>query len=121
MTIGLLKEPPHETRVSLLPEAVATLTKKNIKVLVEIGAGEKSFSRDVDYEKAGAQIVSNTEVLKSADLVLSINAPTSLETLKRSAIILGVYQPLYNYSFMQQWAQKGFTTFSLDLLPRTTR
>jgi NAD(P) transhydrogenase subunit alpha len=28
MTIGLLKEPAHDTRVSLLPEAVATLTKK---------------------------------------------------------------------------------------------
>ena len=96
MTIGLLKEPAHETRVSLLPEAVATLTKKNIKVLVETGAGEKSFSRDVDYEKAGAQIVSNSEVLQSADLVLSINAPASLEMLKQSAIVLGVYQPLYN-------------------------
>ena len=28
MIIGILKEPAHETRVSLLPDAVATLTKK---------------------------------------------------------------------------------------------
>ena len=35
MTIGLLKEPAHETRVSLLAEAVATLTKKGITVVVE--------------------------------------------------------------------------------------
>ena len=66
MTIGLLKEPSPDTRVSLLPEAVATLTKKNITVLVESGAGEKAFSRDADYEKAGASIVSRTEALRSS-------------------------------------------------------
>ena len=34
MTIGILKEPAHETRVSLLAEAVATLTKKGITVIL---------------------------------------------------------------------------------------
>ena len=61
MTIGLLKEPAEETRVSLLPEAVATLTKKNINVLLETGAGEKAFSRDRDYEKAGAKFAPGTK------------------------------------------------------------
>ena len=56
MTIGILKEPAYETRVSLLAEAVATLTKKNITVFVENGAGEKAFNSNADYEKAGAQI-----------------------------------------------------------------
>ena len=32
MTIGVLKEPAFETRVSLLAEAVTALTKKNITV-----------------------------------------------------------------------------------------
>jgi NAD(P) transhydrogenase subunit alpha len=34
---------------------------------------------------------------------------------------LGIYQPLYHQSLMQQWAKRGITTFSLDMLPRTTR
>lgn len=122
MTIGLLKEPSPDTRVSLLPEAVATLTKKNITVLVESGAGEKAFSRDADYEKAGASIVSRTEALQSANLILSINALTPVDiTPLATAILLGVYQPLYNQSIMQQWAKQGVTSFSLDMLPRTTR
>lgn len=121
MTIGLLKEPAHETRVSLLPEAVATLTKKNITVLVETGAGEKAFSRDDDYKKAGAQIASRNEVLQSSNLILGINALASGDVLQASAVVLGIYQPLYNQSLMQQWAEKGLTTFSLDMLPRTTR
>ena len=52
MTIGVLKEPAHETRVSLLAEAIATLTKKGITVMVESGAGEKAFCSNTDYEKA---------------------------------------------------------------------
>ena len=121
MTIGLLKEPAHETRVSLLPEAVATLTKKNIHVLLENGAGEKSFSVDDEYRKHGAQIASRNEVLQSSDIILSINTPEFFEGVKPAAIFVGVYQPLYNYDLMKKWAQQGFTSFSLDMLPRTTR
>jgi len=122
MTIGLLKEPAHETRVSLLPEAVATLSKKNINVLIETGAGEKAFSRDEDYQKSGAKVGSRNEVLQSCNLILSINPLAPHDLLPQpTAIMLGVYQPLYNQSIMQQWAEKGFTTFSLDMLPRTTR
>jgi NAD(P) transhydrogenase subunit alpha len=32
-----------------------------------------------------------------------------------------VYQPLFHPLAVQQWAQQGITTFSLDMLPRTTR
>jgi NAD/NADP transhydrogenase alpha subunit len=39
MTIGILKEPDTETRVSLLPEAAASLTKQNIIVQLEKDAG----------------------------------------------------------------------------------
>ena len=56
MTIGVLKEPAHETRVSLLAEAVATLIKKGITILVEPDAGEKAFCSNPDYEKSGAQL-----------------------------------------------------------------
>src|SRR6187399_337487 len=108
MTIGLLKEPAEETRVSLLPEAVATLTKKNINVLLETGAGEKAFSRDRDYEKAGAKVCSRNEVLQSSNLILSINALAPQDIMPPSTtILLGVYQPLYNQPIMQQWAEKG--------------
>jgi H+-translocating NAD(P) transhydrogenase subunit alpha len=120
MTIGLLKEPTYETRASLLAEAVATLTKKGITVLVENGAGEKAFCSNADYEKAGAQIKSREEVLSSSDIILSIHQPAQ-QAGKPSAIFVGVYQPLFNVEQMKEWASKGVTTFSLDMLPRTTR
>ncbi len=122
MTIGLLKEPHPETRVSLLAEAVATLTKKGITVLVESGAGEKAFCNNADYEKAGAKIVDANEIASSADIILSIHRPSPpVISHLPSVIFIGVYQPLFNGVTMMDWASKGITTFSLDMLPRTTR
>ena len=48
MIVGILKEPLSETRVSLLPEAVAQLVKKGIVVVVESGAGLKAAASDSD-------------------------------------------------------------------------
>lgn len=118
MVIGVLKEPSTETRVSLLPDAIATLTKKGITVLVEKGAGEKAFSNDDDYTKSGAQIKSASEILESADVLLSIHPP---EHTINNKVLIGVYQPLFNTGLMQSWAKSGLTAFSLDMLPRTTR
>lgn len=120
MTIGVLKEASPETRVSLLPEAAGTLTKKGITVMVEQGAGEKAFSTDEDYTKAGAQTGSRSQVLQSADIILCIHPLPEFNSLNNK-ILIGVYQPLFNVSLMQDWAKRHFTTFSLDMLPRTTR
>jgi len=121
MTIGILKESAHETRVSLLAEAVATLTKKNITVLVEPDAGVSSFCSNEDYEKAGAQITPPGEILTLSDIILCINHPVTEIARDRSVILIGAYQPLYNGPLMKEWASKKITSFSLDMLPRTTR
>ncbi|HRO71755.1 MAG TPA: NAD(P)(+) transhydrogenase (Re/Si-specific) subunit alpha, partial [Chitinophagaceae bacterium] len=121
MTIGLLKEPAPESRVSLLAEAVATLTKKGITVLVEKSAGEKAFCNDSEYEKAGASIRDAHEVVSISDIILSIHQPNAILQVPSSKILVGVYQPLYNAGTMSDWASKGLPSFSLDMLPRTTR
>jgi NAD(P) transhydrogenase subunit alpha len=118
MTIGVLKEPSEETRVSLLPEAAGQLVKKGLKVLVEQGAGATAFAADEDYEKAGADIAPADAVREQADILLSIHHPGNIAAQK---VLIGVYQPLFNRELMQEWAGKGITAFSLDMLPRTTR
>lgn len=122
MTIGVLKEPAHETRVSLLAESVAALKKKGITIVIEDGAGEKAFCSNAEFEQAGAQIKSRSEVLSAADLILSIHQPSAAEIdLLKQKILIGVFQPLFNTAEMKEWAVKGVTSFSLDMLPRTTR
>lgn len=121
MIIGVLQEPPYETRVSVLPETVAALIKKGITVLVENGAGVQASAPDEAYLAAGAQLTSGAEVVAAADIVLSMHAPDQHATALRSKVIIGIYQPLYHVQQMQQWAHNGITSFSLDMLPRTTR
>ena len=119
MVVGVLKEPQEETRVSLLPEAVAALTKKGITVMVESGAGAKAYADDNSYEQAGGKISSAQEIANTADIILSINKPSV--SLQGSKICIGVYQPLYDIASVNSWAKANTTVFSLDMLPRTTR
>jgi H+-translocating NAD(P) transhydrogenase subunit alpha len=121
MTIGILQEPSFETRVSMLPEAVAALTKKSHTVLVENGAGIKASAADDDYIKAGAQIKSGQDILNNADVILRINHPDETLPIPNAKILIGVYQPLFNIDLMKDWSAKNITSFSLDMLPRTTR
>ncbi|MEO6069139.1 MAG: NAD(P) transhydrogenase subunit alpha [Chitinophagaceae bacterium] len=119
MIVGILKEPKEESRVSLLPDAVAQLIKKGITVMVADGAGERSFAANADYEKAGGMVAPSSEVISKSDVLLSINKPE--EDIPANKILIGIYQPLYAATTMEDWAQAGLTVFSLDMLPRTTR
>lgn len=123
LTIGVLKEPGFETRVSLNPDIAAALVKSNIKVITETGAGLLAFAADGLYIAAGVEIASREQLLAQSDILLSINAPTAEDCrkMKPGAVLVGVYQPLFNQKLMQEWAASGLTIFSLDTLPRTTR
>lgn len=122
MVIGVLKEPKPETRVSLLPEHIATLKKKGTTVLVEPQAGELSFASDEQYKAAGAEIENRDRILQQADVVLSINKPP-LEDLSicRAKVLLGNFQPLFDHMIAQAGIDRNIAIISLDMLPRTTR
>ncbi|HET7117595.1 MAG TPA: Re/Si-specific NAD(P)(+) transhydrogenase subunit alpha [Hanamia sp.] len=122
MIVGVLKEPLPETRVSLLPEHILILKKLNTEVLLEKGTGEKSFASDEKYIEAGGSVVSREDVLKKADIILSIHLPAESEIdFLQSKIILGFYQPLYHTDSVKKFIEKKVTVFSIDMLPRTTR
>ena len=121
MIIAVLKESSPETRVSLIPDIVATLTKMNVTVWVETDAGASAFISDKAYSDAGAAIKSRTEIATGADLLLAIQPDNVPSSIKSGAVVMGVYQPLFNASLMQSWATAKHTVFSLDTIPRTTR
>src|ERR1700733_4727492 len=120
MIVGVLKEPSFESRVSLLAESAAALVKKGIEVRGECGAGDKASCGDEDYQKAGASIASRAELLAQADVLLLIHSDDVPNDLQNK-ILIGVYQPLYHPDRMAAWAKRNITSFSMDMLPRTTR
>jgi len=122
MTISILKEPSDEKRVACLPEIAGQLVKMNFQVAVESGAGASSFSSDETYTALGAKIVSRDEAL-NADLILAINRPADNEVskIKSGAALLCVYQPLINKEVVLKFVEANITSFSMDMVPRTTR
>lgn len=123
ITIGILKEPAFENRVSLLPSQVTGFLKQDINVIVEAAAGENALASDDEYQKAGCIVSSREEVIKNAGILLSFHPlnENDLSLVKPGQILIGVFQPLYNSASVHLWAEKGITVFSLDMLPRTTR
>jgi len=120
ITIGVLKEPSFELRVSLLAIEITALIKSGITVWVEAGAGMKAFCADAEYEAVGAVIKSRADIVDAADILLSIQY-NDIGSSVKDKVLIGVYQPLFNKSLMEAWAKQGLTVFSLDMLPRITR
>jgi len=123
MILGLLKEYGTETRVALLPETVKAFTDLKVDVLVEQGAGETAFAADADYEAVGAKAVSRADVFAQAEVLLQIQPPADGDTekIKDSQVWISAFNPLWDTKLVKTFLDKGVTTFSMDLIPRTSR
>lgn len=121
MIAGIVKEQENENRVAIIPTDIAKL--KVDSCLVEKGAGERSYAPDSEYESAGARIVKREEILKTADVIFSVNGlpDEEIAELRAGQVLIGMYQPLLNPEKAQKLAAKNVVTFSMELVPRTTR
>ncbi len=123
MIIGILKEQEGEKRVSILPEQAEVLIKNGNTVWLESGAGEAAFASDTAYLQKQVSIEPREKILQQADVLLAYwMLPEAVSgNIRPGAILVGVYQPLFQFSAMKSWAEKQLTSFSLDMIPRTTR
>lgn len=123
MLIAVPKEiKDGEKRVALVPDVISKLTRLGLDVSIESGAGTHSQGADSDYEIAGAKVV-NGDVLKSADVVLSVQplTPAQMSTLKKGAITISFLSPTTAVDSIDAAAKAGVTAFSLELVPRISR
>lgn len=124
MTIGILKETGGDKRVAILPEGVKTLKGLDVEqVLVEKNAGHTAFANDSAYESEGATIADRKTILSSSDIVIRVNGfdDADISLLGDQTIVLSALNPLVNTGLAINFRDKGITTFSLDMVPRTTR
>ena len=111
-----------ELRVALVPDIINKLTRLGLDVAIESGAGLGAQANDDAYQAAGAQIVSG-DVLKSADVVLSVTAltPAQIATLKKGAITISFLSIVNQRESVEAAVKAGVTAFSLELVPRISR
>ncbi len=123
MTIGVLKEPDFENRVSLLPETAKALLKLKVDFLIEKNAGTRASALNNEYTEIGAKIADRDEVIKNADLLLSINTPVedTLKKLKKGQVVISVFDPLSQKKLLDQLLKSEQTYFSMDLISKVHR
>jgi NAD(P) transhydrogenase subunit alpha len=123
MIIGVVKETKeYENRVALSPEVVKLVRKKGFEVVVESGAGEKSFFSNQDYEAAGAKIGTSKEAL-GADLVLKVNLATLSEIalMKEGAASISYMYAYQHPDVVAAFNAKRISSFAMDAVPRISR
>lgn len=131
MIVGVPRESfPGERRVALVPVVVPNLTKAGFEVLVEAGAGVGAGYPDAEYVSKGAKIVaSRAEVFRSADIVAQVlcygsndkTGKADVPLYRTGHVLIGFLRPLGSIDTIQEIASKGVTSFSVELMPRTTR
>ena len=111
-----------ELRVALVPDIINKLTRLGLDVAIESGAGLGAQANDDAYRAAGAQVVAG-DVLKNADVVLSVTAltPAQIATLKKGAITISFLSIVNQRENVEAAVKAGITAFSLELVPRISR
>lgn len=122
MIVGILKEQGDENRVAVTPDTLATLQKYGVqKILVEKGAGDNAFISDADYEAKGGEITTAENILKDANMVIKIHPNGEVNKLRKDQVYIAQMNPLGSKDMVDELVKSGHTTFSMDLIPRTTR
>jgi NAD(P) transhydrogenase subunit alpha len=111
-----------ELRVALVPDIISKLTRLGLDVAIESGAGLGAQANDDAYRAAGAQVIAG-DVLKNADVVLSVTAltPAQIATLKKGAITISFLSIVNQRENVDAAVKAGVTAFSLELVPRISR
>ena len=131
MVVGVPREIfPGERRVALAPAVVPNLNKAGLEVVIEAGAGAEAGYPDADYAAKGAKVVADrAEVFRSADIILQVlcygsndvTGQADLPLFRHGQSLIGFLRPLGNLRTVQEIAAAGVTSFSVELMPRTTR
>jgi NAD(P) transhydrogenase subunit alpha len=129
--IGVPKESyPGERRVALVPIVVPNLVKAGFEVAIEKGAGVEAGYPDALYIEKGAKVLPDRAGLfATAEIVVQvlcygsndITGKADLPLLRRGQVLVGFLRPLGSVEVLQQIAQTGVTSFSVELVPPTTR
>ncbi len=111
-----------ETRVALTPKSVKKLlTLEGIEIAIEQGLS-RDFS-DAEYEKAGAEIVSDAKaLLQKTDIFLGVQALSKEEVkhLKKGAVHISHLDPFNEKDLIDAFANAGVNAISMEMIPRTT-
>ncbi|HXX27894.1 MAG TPA: NAD(P) transhydrogenase subunit alpha [Terriglobales bacterium] len=131
LIIGVPKESyPGEHRVALVPLVIPALNKAGFEIILEQGAGAEAGYPDAAYAEKGTRILADrAAIFAEADLIVQVlcygsndlTGKADLSWMRRGQGLVGFLRPLGSLAVIEEIAQTGVTSFSVELMPRTTR
>lgn len=123
VTVATLRETAaNERRVALTPEVAKKLKALGADVRIETGAGLDAAMPDDLYKDAQA-VASANDLLARADVVLAVQPPENdrIAKMREGTVLISMLQPHASPERVKLLRDRKITSFSMELLPRTTR
>lgn len=111
-----------ERRVSMDPVVLAQITKLDIKVFIQKGAGDSAFFDDAVF--TDAIIVKDLKELSEiSDVIWRVQAPSLEEVhwMREGSVLIGTLNAHNNIAMLKALEDKKITSFSMELIPPIAR
>ena len=129
--VGIPRETfPGEQRVALTPRALDVLGKSGVEFILESSAGYAAGFPDSEYQQKSVRIAgSRREVFEAAEVVAQVRTlganpeagRSDLDLFRRGQVAIGFGEPLSAPAEFSDLAERGVTSFAMELIPRITR
>ena len=111
-----------ERRVAIDPFVIGRLSKMDVQIFIEQGAGKSALIPDSQFE--GATIVATAkELSEKADIIWRVQAPTADEVnlMRDGTVLIGTLMAHNNIAMLKALQDKKITSFAMELIPRISR
>ncbi|MDR2122713.1 MAG: alanine dehydrogenase [Flavobacteriaceae bacterium] len=120
ISIGIPREEhPHESRITLTPDAVSVLTANGIEITIESGAGLGAHYTDTQYSEAGAKISYDPEEVLTQPIILKVEPPTlsQIESIQPySYLISSVQINTQHKEYFEKLSGKKITAIGFEYI-----
>lgn len=112
---------PDENRVALVPDVATRLKKLGIDVVLESGAGDKSYFPDNSYKDA--EITSDNKLYDNANLIIKVGTPgeKEIDRYPAGSVLISFINAHQHKAAVKKLAEKKITCLAMELIPRISR
>lgn len=123
LKIAALKEiGAGERRVALVPDVVARIAKLGCSLAIEAGAGVASSHLDSAFKGVSIE-TSQSNMIASADIVLSVNPPSvsAISAMKPGAVLISLIYGRNHPEQVKALRDGKISCFAMEQVPRISR
>ncbi len=113
---------PKETRAPIVPDVVKKLATLGAEVVVQTGATDRSFATPDSLGEV-RWVDTTADVIDASDIIWTIGNldPADEARMRSGQILIGMLAPYSSAEHAQALANRGITSFAMELLPRISR